>query len=51
MENTKEVYFDQYCKKCIHEKLEEKFDPCNECLAVSARYGSHIPVYFEEKEK
>lgn len=34
MENIyKEVDFKTYCKTCEHKDLEEKFDPCNDCLA------------------
>ena len=50
-ENYKEVYFDKYCKTCKHEKLEEKFDPCNECLSEPVNTGSHVPVNWEDKEK
>ena len=48
-EDYKEAYFDQYCKSCKHEKLEEKFDPCNECLANGYNLNSHKPVCWEEK--
>ena len=50
-EDYQEVYFDQYCKTCTHEKLEEKFDPCNECLDQEANLNSHRPVKWEENEK
>lgn len=46
----KEVYFDQYCKTCEHEKLEEKFDPCNECLDYGYNSESHKPMMWEEKK-
>ena len=29
----KEVYFNKYCETCEHKDLDEKFDPCNDCLA------------------
>lgn len=47
----KEVYFHEYCKTCKHEKLEEKFDPCNECLESGTNMESHKPVLWEAKEK
>lgn len=46
----KEVYFDQYCKTCEHETLEEKFDPCNECLDYGYNSESHKPMMWEEKK-
>lgn len=48
-ENMKEVYFDQYCKTCKHEKLKENEEPCDECLAEGARPESHKPARWEEK--
>lgn len=45
----KEVHFDQYCKKCKHEKNKEKEDPCDECLSEPVNLYSHKPVKFEEK--
>lgn len=50
-EDYKQVYFDKYCKLCKHEKLEEKFEPCNECLGEPVNTGSRVPVNWEEKEK
>lgn len=47
----KEVYFDQYCQFCKHEKLKEADDPCDDCLAQTVNLYSHKPVYWEEKEK
>lgn len=46
-----EVDFAQYCKLCQYEKLEEKCDPCNECLNHGYNANSHKPVMWEEKEK
>lgn len=48
--NQKEVYFAEYCSKCKYKDLDEKFDPCNECLDVGAREDTHKPLYFEPKE-
>ena len=45
----KEVYFDEYCKKCKHCELEDLEDPCNECLTSPVNLYSHKPVKFEEK--
>lgn len=45
----KEVYFDQYCKKCGHEKLKEDESPCDECLSEPVNVDSHKPVKFVEK--
>ncbi len=44
----KEVYFDQYCNTCKHKDLDEKFDPCNECLDEPVNLESHKPVKWEE---
>lgn len=50
-EELKEVYFNEYCSKCKHEKIEETEDPCDDCLANPANVNSHKPVRFKEKEK
>ena len=50
-ENYKEVYFEQYCKTCRHEKLEEKYDPCNDCLGEPFNAGSHKPANWEGKNE
>jgi hypothetical protein len=46
----KEVYFHEYCKKCKHEEVEDKKDPCNECLGEPTNLYSHKPIRFEEKD-
>lgn len=46
----KEVYFNEYCKKCKHEKLPEDETPCDECLTYPFNVESHKPIKFEEKE-
>ena len=46
----KEVYFDQYCKKCKNQKLKETEEPCSECIAEATNLNTHRPVYYEEKE-
>lgn len=48
--NMKEVYFNEYCKTCIHKNLKETEDPCNECLTEGARSESHKPVRYIGKE-
>ena len=51
MENIyKEVDFKTYCKTCEHKDLEEKFDPCNDCLAEPMNANSDKPVYWKEAE-
>mgnify|MGYP006872972300 CR=1 FL=1 len=49
MTTYKEVHFDIYCKKCKYNNLEEKFDPCNDCLAAGMNEETEVPLYFEEK--
>ena len=51
MTMIKEVYFDQYCSKCLFEKKPEDEDPCNECLYNPGNEDSHKPVNFKEKPK
>lgn len=47
----KEVDFEKYCKTCKYEKLEEKFDPCNECLDEPVNLQSGKPVRWEPKDE
>ena len=49
-ENYQEVYFDQYCKTCKYEKLDEAESPCNECLEEFVNLDSHKLVKWEGKE-
>lgn len=46
----KEVYFGEYCKKCVHEKVKETEAPCDECLGEPLNWNTHRPVNYEEKE-
>lgn len=46
----KEVYFDEWCPKCKHKRVDEVDDPCNECLANGMNQNSHKPIKWEEKE-
>ena len=47
----KEVYFNEYCKKCIYEDKEESEFPCSDCLEEPSNEYSHKPVKFVLKEK
>lgn len=46
----KEVYFQDYCKKCKNEKLEETEEPCATCLGEPLNWNSHKPVKYEKKD-
>lgn len=48
-DDQKEVYFDQYCKTCKYEKLDESECPCDDCLSNPANTYSHKPVKYEER--
>lgn len=45
----KEVYYDQYCSTCKHEKLKEDQYPCDDCLTEPVNLYSHKPIRWEEK--
>lgn len=45
-DNYKEVYFENYCKKCVHKKKAENEHPCDECLAQGMNVNSHRPINF-----
>lgn len=47
---NKEVFFNQYCKNCVHYEEPETCAACDECLANPSNEWSHKPVRFEEKE-
>lgn len=47
----REVNFEKYCKTCENRKKDEKFDPCNDCLAEPMNENSEKPVYWKEAEK
>ena len=47
---SKEVYFCNYCKKCVHYEKDGFEDPCDECLQNAVNEYSHKPVNFEPKE-
>lgn len=44
------VEFDKFCKTCKHKELDEKFDPCHECLSNPVVAGSIKPIRYEEDE-
>jgi hypothetical protein len=46
----KEVYFSKYCETCEYKDLDEKFDPCNDCLAEPMNVESEKPVCWKEKK-
>lgn len=46
----REVDFQKYCKTCKNEKLEEKKDPCCECLDYGYNTESVKPVNWKEKD-
>lgn len=48
-DELKIVHFDEYCKTCKHEKVDESEDPCHDCLDQPANSNSHKPVRWEEK--
>lgn len=48
-DDQKEVYFDQYCKTCKYEKLDESEYPCDDCLSNPVNTYSHKPVKYEER--
>ncbi len=43
------VDFEKYCNSCKHKDLDERKDPCNECLGVPARQGTEKPEKWEIK--
>lgn len=45
-----EVMFRKYCAKCVHKKLDEKMDPCNECLSQPYNFNTEKPIHYEEAE-
>lgn len=45
----KEVYFHEYCPKCVYRKISNTEAPCDECLSEPLNWNSHKPVKYEEK--
>ena len=49
--NTNIIEFDQFCGSCKHKDLDEKLDPCCECLDNPALVDTEIPLNYEKEEK
>lgn len=47
----KEVYYDNFCAKCVYKDNEESESPCDECLDEPVNEYSHTPVKFVRNEK
>lgn len=50
MDNYKIVDF-RYCNWCKHETVNEKGEPCSECLNEPVNMNSYRPIKFEPNEK
>lgn len=48
MSDMKEVRYDEYCKKCVYEDLDESQDPCDDCLNEPFNIDSRKPVCYKE---
>ena len=46
-----EVDFEKYCKTCEHKDLNERNDPCCECLDHVSNTQSERPVNWKEKNE
>lgn len=46
-----EVDFEKYCKTCRYKDLNEKCDPCCECLDHDGNTQSEKPVNWKEKNE
>ncbi len=44
----KEVYFGEWCPKCVNHDKPETEDPCWDCLDNPMNIESHKPLYFKE---
>ena len=51
--DKKEVYFNEYCIKCIYLNDNESNPkcPCFDCLETPAREDSHVPINFIDATK
>ena len=45
----KEVFFYEYCPKCVHYKKPDDENPCEYCLSKAGNLDSHKPVKFVKK--
>lgn len=52
-QDYKEVYFDEYCKKCENWKENDEglHEPCDGCLENPINLHSHKPVNFKQRGK
>lgn len=48
--DIREVYFDKYCKLCVHKDKKENEDPCDACLSEPVNTNCQRPVMFKENE-
>lgn len=52
MNDTKEVFFHEYCPKCEYGDVDEEHmnpdDPCWDCLHEPLNIDSHKPINFKE---
>lgn len=46
--NYKEVYFAEYCPRCVNWEKDQNEQPCEHCLGEPSNINSHKPVDFEE---
>lgn len=49
--HKKEVYFDKYCRRCVHKNLPETDKSCHFCLKNAWNLDSHKPVNFLAKNR
>ena len=42
------VDFNKYCETCKHSDIDEREDPCNECLNNPVKEDSRKPVNYTE---
>lgn len=49
-DNMKEVYFYEFCPKCIHADEDQTCEECHNCLNEPARQYSHKPLNFKESD-
>lgn len=50
VDQYKEVYFGEYCKKCEYFNKDSDQEPCNQCLEEPVNSYSHKPVKWKEKK-
>lgn len=45
-----EVDFEKYCETCENKELDEKCDPCCECMEHGCNSQSEKPINWKEKK-